>query len=418
MLSGLTRKRRAPGKSFSISTSLRGEQLLGLTNPRVNQSEPSINALLAARIETGDFPSAVYLVAERGRVRFCDALGAAVRVPARHPATLDTIYDLASLTKPLVTGLLCAQFIERGTLALEQPVAHYLSEFDHADKAGLTVRQLLTHTSGLPAWRPLYLLTNNRRERTLEVIAALPLEYAPGTRVVYSDLGFITLGLLVERIAGARLATLAQQEIFAPLKLQRTFFNPAQAAQTGIAACESAGNAYEREMCSNEATRQETTNDEGSGEQFFRAYPIWGEVHDGNAYFLGGAAGHAGLFSTARETCALAAQFIAPRTRLLKPDTCALFRTNMTAGLNEARSFAWQLAATPDSTASAALPPDSFGHLGFTGTSCWIDASRERIFILLTNRTHARALPFVNINSTRRQFHARAVAALERAHDR
>ena len=391
-------------------------------DPRVNKAEPNINALLAARIAAGDFPSAVYLVAEDGRVRFCAALGDAVRVPARHAATHDTIYDLASLTKPLVTGLLCAQLVERGALALEQRVAHYLPEFNRADKAGVTVRQLLTHTSGLPAWRPLYLLTRNRRERALEVIAALPLEHAPGTRVVYSDLGFVTLGLLVERIAGARLADIAQQEIFAPLKLERTFFNPQAAAQTGIAACESAGNAYEREMCSTDALPQAPTNGQSSNdashdtsaEEFFRADPIWGEVHDGNAYFLGGAAGHAGLFSTARETCAIAEQFIATRTRLLKPDTCTLFRTNLTEGLNEARSFAWQLAATPDSAAGPALPPDSFGHLGFTGTSCWLDAARARILILLTNRTHARALPFVNINSTRRQFHTLAIAALER----
>src|SRR5437868_11784666 len=140
MLSALPRMRCAPGKGFSTSTSLRGEQLLGLTNPRVNQSEPSINALLAARIAAGDFPSAVYLVAEDGRVRFCAALGDAVRVPARHPATLDTIYDLASLTKPLITGLLCAQLIERGALALDQRVAHYLSEFRRADKETITVR--------------------------------------------------------------------------------------------------------------------------------------------------------------------------------------------------------------------------------------------------------------------------------------
>ena len=141
---------------------------------------------------------------------------------------------------------------------------------------------------------------------------------------------------------------------------------------------------------------------------------IWGEVHDGNAYFLGGAAGHAGLFSDARETLQVAEQFIANRTRLLLSETCRLFRTNMTVGLNEARSLAWQLAATSDSTAGSALPPDSFGHLGFTGTSCWIDADRERVFILLTNRTHARALPFVNIKSIRRTFHTLAVRALER----
>ncbi len=138
-------------------------------------------------------------------------------------------------------------------------------------------------------------------------------------------------------------------------------------------------------------------------------------MHDGNAHFLGGAAGHAGLFSTAAETLRIAEQFLARRTRLLKPETCELFRTNMTEGLNEARSLAWQLAATPESTAGPRLAPDSFGHLGFTGTSCWIEPASETVFILLTNRTHARALPFVNINSVRRRFHALAVEALERS---
>ncbi len=145
----------------------------------------------------------------------------------------------------------------------------------------------------------------------------------------------------------------------------------------------------------------------------WRAGLIWGEVHDGNAHFLGGAAGHAGLFSTAPETARIAEQFIAPRSELLAAKTCALFQENMTAGLNEARSLAWQLAATPDSTAGPDLPPESFGHTGFSGTSCWIDAARSRVFILLTNRTHARALPFANINSVRRRFHSLAVAALD-----
>jgi CubicO group peptidase (beta-lactamase class C family) len=139
---------------------------------------------------------------------------------------------------------------------------------------------------------------------------------------------------------------------------------------------------------------------------------IWGEVHDGNAHFLGGAAGHAGLFSTAEETLVLANQFLSGQTKLLQASTCELFRTNMTVGLEESRSIAWQLAETNDSAAGPDLPPDSFGHSGFTGTSCWIDPHADRAFILLTNRTHARFLPFANINSVRRQFHSLAVAAL------
>ena len=364
-----------------------------------------ISAFLAERIAAGDFPSAVYLIAEKGEVVFADAIGLAVVEPYRITASFDTVYDLASLTKPLLTGVLCAKRIEAGELNLDSAVAHYLPEFKRADGQMITVRQLLTHTSGLPAWRPLYILAEGERDRTVGVIANEALEYEPGSRVVYSDLGFIVMGFLLERLTGKRLAELAQLEIIEPLRLQHTFFNPEIALQTGIAACET-GNVYERE----------TSRTTGAAEYLnWREHVIWGEVHDGNAYFLGGAAGHAGLFSTAAETLRLASQCLADQSELLKPETCArLFRSNMTEGLSEARSISWQLAATPESAAGPALPPDSYGHSGFTGTSCWIDPHHERVLILLTNRTHARPLPFVNINSVRRQFHSLAVGALEK----
>ena len=366
-------------------------------------SNPPITSFLTERIAAGDFPSAVYLVAEKGLALFADALGNAVVEPQWIAATFDTIYDLASLTKPLITGMLCARRVEAGELTLDSSVSNYLPEFERTDKQAITIRQLLTHTSGLPAWRPLYILAAGERDRTVSVIADLDLEYRPGTRVIYSDLGFIVLGRLLERLTGKALVELAQTEIFKPLNLERTFFNPEAAMQTGIAACET-GNAYERGT---------SANCEGGDYKNWREKLIWGEVHDGNAYFLGGAAGHAGLFSTARETLLLANQFVASQTSLLKPATCELFRQNMTPGLDEARSFSWQLAETKDSTAGLDLPRNSFGHSGFTGTSCWIDSVRERVFILLTNRTHARALPFANINSVRRRFHSLAVAALD-----
>jgi CubicO group peptidase (beta-lactamase class C family) len=364
----------------------------------------SISSFLTGRIAAGDFPSAVYLVAERGRQIFSDALGNAVADPNQIPATINTIYDLASLTKPLGTGLLCARRIELGEITLDSSVSHYLPEFDRTDKSMITVRELLTHSSGLPAWRPLYILAQGEPDRAMSAIANLDLECKPGTGVVYSDLGFITLGLLLERLTGKPLAELAQLETIQPLKLQSTYFNPERAMQTGIAACE-LGNSYERNTC----------RDTNAGEyENWRENLIWGEVHDGNAYFLGGAAGHAGLFSNAEETLALANQFVASTTSLLEPETCDLFRTNMTEGMEEARSVAWKLAASQESSAGPDLPPDSFGHAGFTGTSCWIDPQRDRVFLLLTNRTHARTLPFANINGVRRKFHSLAVAALEK----
>ena len=252
---------------------------------------PEINALLAGRIEAGDFPSAVYLVAERGRVRFAGALGEAVREPARHAATLETVYDLASLTKPLVTGALLALLVERGRVGLDSPVADYLPQFGEGDKRGVTVRHLLTHTSGLPAWLPLY-MEADEPSRVLDVIAARPLEQRPGARVVYSDLGFITLGLLAQTVAGSKLDELARREIFQPLGLARTFFNPEQSMRTEVAACESGGNAYERGMC------EASPSPEASQSPRWREQTIWGEVHDGNAYFLGGVPGRARLRSS------------------------------------------------------------------------------------------------------------------------
>ncbi len=183
--------------------------------------------------------------------------------------------------------------------------------------------------------------------------------------------------------------------------MQNTFYNPPQTLQKQIAASET-GNVFEEQL----------SVEQGFNEKKIRNPTIWGEVHDGNAYFMNGVSGHAGLFSNAFETFKVAQQFLARETALLKPETCNLFRTNFTPKLNEARSVAFQLAETKDSTASNALSKDSFGHLGFTGTSLWVEPETERIFILLTNRTHARQPPFANINSVRRKFNELAAKML------
>jgi CubicO group peptidase (beta-lactamase class C family) len=369
----------------------------------MNLPNPKISSYLTERIAAGDFPSAVYLVAEGGSIHFLDALGDAVRVPEQIPATVDTIYDLASLTKPLVTGLLSAQAIERGELRLYDPVARFLPAFAGTDRAEMNIGQLLTHTSGLTPWLPLYVLADGDPARVMRAIIDSPLEYEPNTEVRYSDLGYITLGYILEQIAGTSLGELAQREIFIPLGLKDTGFRPVFTKRTRIAASET-GNGFEREKAAGMGL--------GAAYLGWREDVIWGDVHDGNAHFMGGVAGHAGLFSTARETLILAQQFIARTTRLLRPMTCELFAVNLTPGDNEARSIGWQLAETRDSTAGPWLPPFTFGHLGFTGTSCWIDAEHERVYILLTNRTHDHPLPFVLINQVRRTFHTLAAQAL------
>ncbi len=363
-----------------------------------------ISNFLQSRIEARDFPSAVYLVAEKGEIVFTDALGFAVIEPERIEAKLDTIYDLASLTKVLITGLLCAKAIENGFLELTGKTYEYSSFFLMADKHEVTIEKLLTHISGFTAWKPVYLLTkSNDFYALMNTVAEIPNENLPNTKVVYSDLNFITLGLILEKIHDSSLNEIAKAEIFASLNLQNTFYNPPQELKKQIAASEF-GNEFEKQMCVEKGF--------DVSKYKWRERQIWGEVHDGNAYFMNGVSGHAGLFSNVFDVFRIAQQFLANQTTLLKPETCALFRTNFTPGLNEARSIAFQLAETKDSTASAALARDSFGHLGFTGTSLWIEPETERIFILLTNRTHDRELPFANINATRRRFHELAAEML------
>src|SRR5688572_16037563 len=190
-----------------------------MSNADDTNKNPEITNLLEEHIRAGDFPSAVYLIGEKDRIIFTDAVGHSTVDPYRITNKLDTIYDLASLTKPLITGLLCSRRIEIGEVTLDSSVSHYLPEFDRTDKQSITVQHLLTHSSGLPAWRPLYILAQGDRERTLGEIANLELEYKPGTRVVYSDMGFITLGWLLERLTRNPIAELAKDEIFQPFQL-------------------------------------------------------------------------------------------------------------------------------------------------------------------------------------------------------
>ncbi|HEY0049566.1 MAG TPA: serine hydrolase domain-containing protein [Pyrinomonadaceae bacterium] len=368
-----------------------------------------ISAFLQSRIEAKDFPSAVYLAAEKGEIVLRDAVGLAVVEPEKIRARLDTIYDLASLTKVLITGLLCAKLIETGEINLSDKAAKYFAEFDTDEKRGITLGNLLTHTSGFPAWFPFYTSfcdKNRKKECVLSVIVQSSLGNPINSKVVYSDFNFLLLGFLLEKFYGESLDKLAEREIFAPLGLQNTFYNPPKELRERIAASEK-GNEYEKQTCVNSGFDVSNYN--------WRDYQIRGEVHDGNCYFMDGVSGHAGLFSTAEEVFKIARQFLPESTTLLQPETCALFRTNFTEGLNEARSVAFQLAETPDSTAGEALSRNSFGHLGFTGTSLWIDPQKERIFILLTNRTHNRRLPFVLLNSVRRRFHESAARQLNEA---
>jgi len=376
-----------------------------------------ISSFLESEIARGSLPGGQYLVGEDLHIIAEDALGLAVAEPERIPATLDTIYDLASLTKPLVTALLVVRFAERGVLDLNAALARYLSEFNHEEQREITLTQLLTHTSGLPNWRPLYLEAQTRAG-VPAAIARVLLEPQPphaSREVIYSDLNYILLGFVLERVIGDRLDSLAKREIFEPLHLERTMFNPPPELLREIAATEH-GQAFElanaiadakTRSWSETATLASPYRRVGVSHARWRKDVIWGEVHDGNANFMGGVAGHAGLFSTAREAFRMANQFL-PGSELLKPESLGWFTGNLTPGCATSRSIAWILAETPDCSAGPALPPTALGHNGFTGASIWMDPHKRRVFVLFTNRVHPR-VDAIDMREIRRRFNALAV---------
>ena len=365
-----------------------------------------ISEFLQQRIAAGDFPSAVYLIAEHGVIVLHEALGDAVLVPERIKAERDTIYDLASVTKVLVTGLLLAMLIEEQHIGLETKVSDVLQSTDLGEIGGATVLDVATHFTGLPGWIPFYLLVGERKE-ILDEIARTPLS---GKTVVYGDPNFWLLTFIVETLYGEPITESARRLIFEPLGLKHTSYRPDPSMLRRVAAQET-GNAFERQLCRD--LGYDLVTNRVTGDSGFRDDLIWGEVHDQNAWFFGNVCGHAGLFSTAEETLKIALQFLPSSTAILRPDTCSLFSTNFTAGLDQHRSLAFELGSTPNSTAGARMSAEGFGHLGFTGTSLWIDPVKERIFILFTNRTHQHELPLANINPIRRRFNELAADHLD-----
>jgi len=384
----------------------------------MNNTSQIISKYLQSEINRGSFPGAQYAIGADQLIIAEDALGLAVIEPERVPTTLDTIYDLASLTKPLVTAPLVVKFCERGLLSLTAPVAHYLTEFECAGMREITLLELLTHTSGLPNWRPLYLEAETR-EDVPDTIARVLLEQGihGSPDVAYSDLNYILLGFVLERVSGMKIDRLAEREIFKPLGLKRTAFNPSRDWLKEIAATEQ-GQDFE---CANAAAivrssidwphnRRISSSNLSRLSHRWREGIIHGEVHDGNANFMGGVAGHAGLFSSAREAFRIANQCLVG-SELLKPESLHLFRNNLTPGRSTSRSIAWILADTPDCSAGSALPGTAFGHNGFTGSSIWVDPDQRRVFVLLTNRVHPRVEP-IDMREIRRRFNTLAVETM------
>jgi CubicO group peptidase (beta-lactamase class C family) len=331
---------------------------------------------LERAVRDGVFPGAVLLVQEGDTTRWCGAVGSSTHLPAPEPMRRETLFDLASLTKPIATATAALLLIHRGRLALEQPAIRWLPEFCGEGKAQVTLYHLLNHSSGLPAWKPYYKSTDparaggaDTRARLLELIAREPLVTTPGHRAVYSDLGFILLGQIIERAGGRPLDEFCREEIFAPLAMAATGFRPLE--QAGLAGRSIAAT----EQCP------------------WRGRLLRGEVHDDNCYALGGVSGHAGLFGPADDLARFVGALIAAdRGRPRGPFTgvpLTLLHQFLDRQPTPGSSWAlgWDTPSDP-SSAGRLFSPRSCGHLGYTGTSLWIDRERGWGVVLLTNRVH------------------------------
>jgi len=344
--------------------------LAAVDDPRDAKMDPNrlgrIDALIEEYIASGAFPGAVVLIARSGMIVKHACFGWASETPKQRAMTKDTIFDLASLTKVVVTVPLALQLVERGLWRLDDPLKRFLSRF--CDPV-VTIRDLLTHTAGLPPWANLF-GRGQGKEKVLEQIYAnrwpiVSLLFPPGQRVLYSDLGFILLGEAIVQVTGEPLDRLAQEWILTPLGMKETIFNPADELHSRIAA----------------------TEDDPD-----RGGVLIGQVHDENAWAMGGVSGHAGLFSTALDLAVYAQMLlnggIYGEERVLISRSVKSMTSPQTEGLNEQRGLGWLLQAENSFSAGDMLSEEAFGHTGFTGTSLWIDPRYELIVLLLTNRIH------------------------------
>lgn len=319
-----------------------------------------------------------------------------------------TIFDLSSLTKPLATTAACMVLVARGRLGLDDRVAEHLPAFaghDEAERARVRVCDLLGHRSGLPAWRPFYenaadamrkvggtaYPTEDSRQRVCELACRLALEGPPGLRALYSDVGYIVLGMLVEAVTGQRLDMVVTRELLAPLQLHDAGFLPVMAPGSdadGFLPVTAPGS----DADGSRRRRLEPERIAPCGPCPWRGGSVHAVVHDLNAYAMGGVAGHAGLFASARDVHAIVAEHVAAisnESKVLDGAVVGEFWSPRRRAPEQTWLLGWDTPTPGASSAGSRISSGSVGHLGFTGTSVWIDRPRGVHVVLLTNRVHA-----------------------------
>lgn len=336
-----------------------------LAQPPLDSRLTVLDPIVDSAIARQEIPGAVVIVGHDGQIAYRKAYGNRAIVPRREPMNLDTVFDCASLTKVVVTTTAIMQLWEKGRFRLADPVAKYLPEFAHNGKEDITIRQLLVHYSGL---RDDLDLTRKweGKDAAYSMAFAMPPERPPGSAFLYSDIDFVVLGALVERLSGEPLNDYAAKHIFVPLGMKDTRFLPPPAWLPRIAP---------------------TEEDENHR-------LLHGVVHDPTARRMGGVAGHAGLFSTADDLAAFAQAVLDGGHGLLTSATIAkMTAPQQPATATSLRGFGWDIDSPLSTNRGELLPVGSFGHTGFTGTSLWIDPATRTYIVLLTNAVHMNAIP-------------------------
>jgi beta-glucosidase-like glycosyl hydrolase/CubicO group peptidase (beta-lactamase class C family) len=334
------------------------------------------------------FPGAQVAIVRNDTLIASRGFGRQTYNPESPEVTIETIYDIASVTKVVATTVVAMQLFEQNKIKLDIPVKSYLPQFHGGMKDSVTMRHLLTHSSGLHWWVDLWNKAKTNEE-ALIYIYQLPLDYAPGDSMIYSDLGIIMVGEIMETVTGKSIDELASEMIYKPMGMTNTMYNPQKNLLPRIAPTEFGGSMNRGQ--------------------------IHGEVHDENTFFLGGVSTHAGIFTTA-EDLALFAQMlinggIYKLKRFLRPETIKYWTTRQDIPPGSDRALGWDTPSDKGSSAGDYFSAESFGHLGFTGTSLWIDPNRKIAIILLTNRVYPTR-EREGIYKVRRDFHNAAMKAL------
>jgi CubicO group peptidase (beta-lactamase class C family) len=366
-------------KHMILSTSLLllSVPLVGITKPaqpRIPMVKPEAVGMISSRLKNLDTvieqaiqekntAGAVVIVGHQGKIVYRKAYGYRMLVPKKVPMTADTMFDLASVTKPTAAGTSIMILIEEGKLRMYDRVSTFIPEFGQKGKERVTILHLITHCSGLPAWDKYFEKKGIDKKGIILDIASKSTTYEPGTKFVYSDLGFITLGEIVERASGMPLEQFAKKRIFEPLGMKDTMYNPPDALKPRCAATE----------VQNGKTLQ-------------------GTVHDGNAATMGGVSGHAGLFSTVDDLAVYCQMLLNGgsfgKTRIFGPLTVRAITSNQSPVPDVQRGYGWDIGSSYSTLRGDIFPKGSLGHTGWTGTSIWIDLNSKTFIVLLCNRNH------------------------------